>query len=1038
MPRRWLSRRGRQPNTPSPAPFTDSGKQSSDFDFAFPGNQLAASPSVQLHSIERRPTTSSGLDAQSEKKLHNYAPVARPRTSDAHRAHFNPLCHRPTASGSQDDLIGVAYGSPGHPPVSFRTPTTEMSPSSPDHAFGQHGPLQDRQRRIFPRSWKKIGALFASRHSAQKTTVPTADSDQTRDRPLQASKSDEALPKQSWFKYKVQIQEPPAEEPPPPPPDKDEDGSIPHKDPPQRICNIHGKTMLLDPSPFSSPRPDGDSGRPVQQPVRSAPLPQLEITIPSQPPDIHDTQAKNTPTAPASSSLLQRRRRTLDSLGPCSSDNNSISEPEDRPALEKDASMDGGDELLPVPTRSDQSLPKPEFQLKLSSSSPTLRKYSLFPPASPSTEKGAGKVQQASPLKRSLTSPAQLSPMQSIFPVTKPQPLDTSNKTSSDNQFASPDANTASSEVTAPWSSINSKGSSISSANTDEIFFDIKSLRDSRGLEDGKHFVMARPDSAVVELARTRSRLKSSASKEPTNKPTPPVKTEESSSISSINPAVFDEAIAAVEELSLPQTKPELPQDVKPSPEKNPPSTATATTPSPVSTTATGKPPITKRDLELKLLPPDGVLPRAQSKARVDPPNTKFTVPSPIVEEVSPVGATSLAPEKTTPISKALSDPAVLPVQSKETKEMKQDALPVDTTTAAPVLNMSARKPVPNSGVVPAPQPTAEPAKLYPARVRAIQQIDHPIQESPTIPQSPPPRPYSPTAALAGSDKPPPVPRKDARYIPLSKYAARSTISKIELVGVRPARLDRAATDSFVPTTSRGTRVERSATIPPPRSNSSLGIHTGQTGLRSITTVVQARPTAEVSVARTVSLTRKQSSKVLVPGPKLAARRKEMAEQEEKKRQEGSGSSSAVVPVAVNGPQDPLRHNESQVRGQYKAENFNPHSPMSEPPSASTPALTTPPPNITAPAISRKALSNLRPLASHPMDSETSLASGDSHVSGFSFQAEISKAQEKTVQTKGRGRKEVQEGMRMSPVVVVEGLKGHKPGASVGVVLDTA
>ncbi|RMD39459.1 hypothetical protein DV735_g5669, partial [Chaetothyriales sp. CBS 134920] len=1024
MPRRWLSRHGRQPTHPSPAHFTHSGKPSSDFDFAFPRNQPAVSPSARVPGSERRPTTSGGLEAQSEKKLYNYAPASRPRTSDAHRAHFNPLCHRPTASSSQDDLIGVAYGSPGHPPVSFQTPTTEMSPSSPDHAFGRHGPLQDRQRRIFPRSWKKIGALFASRHPPQKTTVPTVNSDQTPEKPLQASKSDELLPNQSWFKYKVQIQEPPTEDPPPPP-DKDEGDSIQQKDTPHLMSDIKGKTMLLDPSPFSSPRPES-----VEPPTQSQAVLQLEITIPSQPLNINDPQSKHAPAAPASSSLLQRRRRTLDSLGPGGSDSNSICEPEDRPTLDNDASMQGADKIK-GPTISDPSLPKPEFQLKLSSSSPTLRKYSLFPPASPTGEKGMSKSQQASPLKRSLTSPAQLSPMHSNFAAVKPQPLETLNKTSADDQFTSPDAHTATSDATAPWSAVTSKGSSISSANTDEIFFDIKSLRDSRGLEDGKHFVMARPDSAVVELARTRSRLKSSAPKGAPNKVTP-VNKEESLPMSSINAAVFDEAIAAVEELSLPQTKPDLLRDVNPSPERNP-STA-APTESPASATSVGKPPITKRDLELKLLPPDGVLPRAQSKGRADLPNAKFNVPSPIVEELSPVGAISLTSENmnTTTTSKALSGPAPLPLQP---KQLEQDTVPVpvpaDTKPAAPVLNVVERKPVPNPGVVTASQPiAAHSTKPYPARVRAVQQIDHPIQESPTIPQSPPPRLYTPGAAGTLGEKPPPVPRKDAKYIPLSKYAARSTLSKIELVGVRPARLDRAATDSFVPRTEqfanggKGTRVERSATIPAPRSNSSLGIHTGQGGLH---TVVQTRPTAEVSVARTVSLTRKQSSKVLVPGPKLAARRKQMAENEEKK-QEGLGS---VLAVAVNGAQ-------GQIGNPHKTDSHS--SPTSEPPSTS-PALGTLSPNTTAPALSRRALSNLRPLASHPMDSEASLVSEGSQASGFSYQPEmssLSKVKETIVQTKGRGRKEVQEGMRMSPVVVVEGLKGHKPGASVGVVLDTA
>ncbi|RMZ87214.1 hypothetical protein DV736_g5557, partial [Chaetothyriales sp. CBS 134916] len=1101
MPRRWLSRRGHQSNHPSSAHITPSDKPNPDFDFAFQRDLPASPPravppsSGQL-STAQRPTTSNGFEARLRKKSHNDTPAFRPRTSDAHRAPFIPLCHRPTGSSSHDDLIGVAFGSPSHPPIAFRTLAAQMSPDSPYHALGHHGPLQDRQRRIFPRSWKKIGALFTAKHPTQKATEPPANSDQVPYQQLQASKSDELLPKHSWFKYKVQIQEPPTRHPPPPP-GKDsqhEDDSI-QKEVAERMPSSNGKTMLLDPTPFPSPYPGQESGKVDKRPTRSSTLPKLEISIPNQQLIIEDPRLKHAPAAPESSSL-ERRSKTLDSLRSGSSDSNIVSEPDDKPTSEKCADTNESD-LLPATRSADPSLPKPEFHLKSSSSSPTLRKYSLFPPASPTLEKNVGKIQQGSPLKRSLTSPAQLSPMQSNFPTTKPRPLANSTKTLTEQDVASPVTNTASTEATGPWSAIPSKGSSLSSSNTDEIFFDVKSFRDSRGMEDGKHFVMSRPDSAVVELARTRSRLKSSASKEPANKTTPLANKEESSSVSSVNTAAFDDAIAMVEKLSLSQIGPELSQEAKSPPEENPPTIVPAAFPLPA--TSIGKTPITKRDLDVKLLPPDGVLPRPQSKGRTELPNTKFTVPSPIVEELSPGVAVSLAPENAMTSSKELSGPVLSRLRPRsqsptqpQPKEMQQDSLPADAAAAAPVLTVSEMKPVPNSSTAPASQPASQSTKPYPPQARAIHRIDHPIQESPTIPQSPPLRLYSPAAAVALDQRAPPVPQKDAKYIPLSKYAARNTISKIELVGVRPARLDRAATDSFLSRTeqaaksAKGMRVERSATIPAPRSSSSLWIQTGQAegqermgpqyhrqasspgkavvgirtvghgGLHTVTAVVQAAPTAEVSIARTVSLTRKQSSKVLVPGPKLAARRKQMAQHEEKQRREEGSSSRikalAAVRVMVNSPQDSGHGNEKQAGEQHETENcgsIGKHSSlMSERTSTSTSTLTTISPNITAPALSRRALSNLKPLASHPMDSQVSLVSQASQVSQFSYQSEmstLSKAQEKAdrelfdkFKTKDKGQKEVQEGMRMSPVVVVEGLRGHKPGSSVGVVLDTA
>ncbi|RMZ81995.1 hypothetical protein DV737_g2314, partial [Chaetothyriales sp. CBS 132003] len=655
-----------------------------------------------------------------------------------------------------------------------------MSPDSPDNSLSYHWPLQDRQRRIFPRSWKKIGSLFTAKHPTQKPAETPTNSDQVPYRQLPASKSDELLAKHSWFKYKVQIQEPPTKHPPSPPgKDVQHESDFIQKEAAKRMSSSNGKTMLLDPSPFSSPCPGEESGQLVKRPTRASTLPKLEISIPNQLLNIEDPGLKHAPAAPAPPSLLE--------------------------------------------------------------------------------QKGVSRIQQASPLKRSLTSPAQLSPMQSNFSTTKPHPLATTAKTLTEQDVTSPATNTASTETTAPWSAITSNGSSLSSSNTDEIFFDVKSFRDSRGMEDGKHFVMARPDSAVVELARTRSRLKSSAFKEFVNKPTPLANKEGPSPVSGIDAVAFDEAIAA-------STKPYLPQ------------------------------------------------------------------------------------------------------------------------------------------------------------VKAIRRIDHPIQESPTIPQSPPLRLYSPAAAVALGNKPPPVPQKDAKYIPLSKYAARNTISKIELVGVRPARLDRAATDGFLSRadqaakSAKGMRVERSATIPAPRSSSNLRIQTEQ---------------AE-GQARISPRFHPQASS---PSSPIAG-----------VRALGHGGLHTVPTVVQAAPtaENSGDHNEKQVGEQHETENcdsIGPHSyPRSESTSTSTPTLT-----AVSPSISTKALSNLKPLGSHPMDSQVSLVSQVSQASQFSYQSDIStlsKAQEKVgrelIDKFKTKEKEVQEGMRMSPVVVVEGLKGHKPGASVGVVLDTA
>ena len=86
----------------------------------------------------------------------------------------------------------------------------------------------------------------------------------------------------------------------------------------------------------------------------------------------------------------------------------------------------------------------------------------------------------------------------------------------------------------------------------------------------------------------------------------------------------------------------------------------------------------------------------------------------------------------------------------------------------------------------------------------------------------------------------------------------------------------------------------------------------------------------------------------------------------------------------------------------------------------------------------------LNPLMSHPMDSQISLVSQHSQQSYTSEVSTMSKAQERVDQEliekfkeKDKSKWEVVNGKRMSPIVV-EGHRGHKPGMSVGIVLDMA
>jgi hypothetical protein len=132
------------------------------------------------------------------------------------------------------------------------------------------------------------------------------------------------------------------------------------------------------------------------------------------------------------------------------------------------------------------------------------------------------------------------------------------------------------------------------------------------------------------------------------------------------------------------------------------------------------------------------------------------------------------------------------------------------------------------------------------------------------------------------SEKPPPVPKKDAKFIPLSKYATKNTVTKIENAGIIPTRPTRANTDDLTARASPAVRVakERSATLPSASQSSLRGMEKAvppRTDSRMNPKVVSNPATAEVAVARTISLSRKQSSRVHVPGPRLVAARRAAA-----------------------------------------------------------------------------------------------------------------------------------------------------------------
>ena len=1063
MPKRWLSRRGRpQNNDASAHPTSNNGP---DFDFAFSNSPLGAPTTLPVFTAppanaanDGRPTTAGGIvEGRTRKKLKIEVPRIRPKSSEGNRVSTIQRSHR--ASRSVDDLIGLAFGSPSHPPMAFGSLAAPLSPVRPEHG--------DRTRRLFvtsgkgshlqPTKWKKIGALFRSGLARGKDATHAGSSPSRAD---DSQKHNDRSQKNTEPNANAVAPAQPTRCPPP----------VPAGIEPRPITNVpcQGKSVLLEPSPPSSaelpPR------RLAERPIRMSSLPKLEVEIPNKPLDRYTVIMSNIPAASRSSSLLARRTRAVDGLSTSTDSSRNASTSTTEPTIHEEKVDEAGGEILLARRMTSPTLPKPPFTVTKSeaSPSPTTSKYSLFPPKAPAPIKIVGRVPFESPLKRSATSPARLSPMQEQFPIAKPQPLSSRRNVPDENVVSSPEDKTASTDRTDPWSTNHSLQSSVSSSTTmEEIFFDIKSFRDSKGIEDTQQFVINRPDSTVVHLARTRSKLNAASrthkqGSEPAPSGSKPTLSslrnelvDKHASVNTVNTAVFDEVIAAVEEFATPTSS-----------KQNPSQPLTGNTLQSSAHKAT----LSKTDLDMKLLPPDPVLPaRTASVSRRD--QVSRNIPSPVAEEVSPLSKKST--------EKGLGVRSVSPLS------FVADEFHTSPASIAPQSAISYNSPIKSKDAKSKIEDSSKLKEL--SKPVPFFRVDTPIEDSPTIPQGPPPRKPVP---VSHDDKPPPVPEKDSKFIPISKFAAKNTMSKVEQAVLRPARPIRSATDTVVGSSPRlqqkqyspkiTGRAERSATLPMPQGQRSSRtspqpnksdfahrkqVHAvGKDEPQPVAAVLHAAPTAEVSVARTVSLSRKQSSKVLVPGPKLAARRAAERNKENGSTDSGTDTPDTVLSAANSPaigtdspriPQEQMKPKVVDVQPREVTIRPNPLRSHPSPPSVvitdlpvvlstagtATPAPTRSPPEDPVKEKAREKIKALKEqarekIANDAEKAEKKRASADSEVVR---DREKEKRIIEEYKEKDKRKWEIMEKRALSPVMT-EGDRryGHKQGLSVGIVLESA
>lgn len=756
MPRRWLSARTRKEDQKTSQEIGEALLQT-DFDFALTAEKHVQPGRCQLYSPEGpRPTTSDGTRYKARRKPDLTLLIERPKSSDS------IVQNKPLSTALFDDSqIGVAFGSPRHPPKVIESISSIMSPDQQRHAFFLQEALPTHSAK--EKKWK-IGDLFRPRACSNREPnfyrVQRIEAAETKKLGL-------PIVRTPWRNPKSPVAE---------------QNRFGEHTPSFR--EREGSLVVPSSAPAVDERIQYNYSHPCQIAVSGTLPERCGVT-------------SNRVNGATQSGLLTRRSREVHQL-----------------LIATDLKPESTELVVPKLVRRVTSPTTSKYQdrSRIYNNEHASSKYSLFP-RTPTSSKCLCEIDSpTSARNRSATAPPQFSPAQAIpsegsegrrtgseqrhvlFPLQCDSLLDltTSNPTMVDS-------------------------ARISSQN--EIFFDIQSFRDSKG-QVGQQFEMTRPPSAAVQLARSKSNARRLLQEKLDTKVRVQQQTADEDRAEKTTSAEIDETIAMVESLTSPsKTDPTL--------QRLPPSTYNPEIKR-SSKQDEGEQRVYAVDVESTNKKPGGR--RTESKTRLDILN--LDVPSPVLE------------------------------QGEETTQKRL------RTTIPPYL---------------------------------VDQ-QQPEQTVPTVasltgkPTSPSPRPIRNTPSPRPS-----LPIKDSKYIPLSKYAPRRTTEDlVRQTGLRPVRATRSNTGDTTTWTARTSSLprpclERSSTMPPlhhpktplsNRTNLPPPVLAGPGTKDSPSMVAYVKPAAEVSIARTVSLSRKPSVARVI-GPKVstrAASRKEQAQEEVKER----------------------------------------------------------------------------------------------------------------------------------------------------------
>jgi hypothetical protein len=483
MPNRWRSTRGRLALGADEGRSTEQAEHSR-CDLQKPSHaDITANPVVpsqdggkyrSRRSFSRtrtdvdRPSTAGGVMAPTTNTEAGLPPrtTSRAYIAEAQRRPVQRMDLEATHS-MEEDMIGMALGSPSHPPfvqfdVHDQLPPPGMDAEGHAHPEGMVGAKSTNAK---AGKWKKFGGLFKPKHNP--TTQNTANTSQ------------------------------------PSQPEWDIDATESKPLPLPKDTPLLDQTLEL-PIAASMDSAETEDVEYDFPPLPHIELPKLEVNIPDVHMDRYSVMFSNLLERRQSSNLLSRRSKVLEKLKTTSDENVMSEEPlpeqhqPHNPGLPVDmATSEDHEQLKPAPSSRRATSPTP-------GKSPA---FSLFPQPPTTPRRAAAMTPQPkpSPLQRSFTVPSHLSPMEETFGTKKPQAVKPNHAKRRKSSISL--VETSASTTQGPgWSTDGSYLSPTSSVSSvgDEILFDIKKLSMVTENQEPQYEV-TKPDGETVELYRALS-----------------------------------------------------------------------------------------------------------------------------------------------------------------------------------------------------------------------------------------------------------------------------------------------------------------------------------------------------------------------------------------------------------------------------------------------------------------------------------------------------------------------------------------------------